>query len=143
MDNAAALQTPVTREGSLILGVDDDPVNMRLIREIVEVMGHTFLGPANGADALRLLYRIHPKLILLDVMMPEMDGYETCRRIRAEFPLMRMPIVFLTALNSPEDVARGLGAEGNDYLIKPFTPDRLRQRVNHWLRSGLPEELED
>ena len=64
------------------MGVDDDAVNMRLIREIVEVMGHTFLGATNGTDELRLLYRVSPKLILLDVMMPEMDGYEACRRIR-------------------------------------------------------------
>jgi CheY-like chemotaxis protein len=133
-------ETAAARTGSLIMGVDDDAVNMRLIREIVEVMGHTFLGATNGADALRLLYRVSPKLILLDVMMPEMDGYEACRRIRQEFPLLRAPIIFLTALNSPEDVARGLGAQGNDYVIKPFTPDRLRQRITHWLRVGVPVE---
>jgi CheY-like chemotaxis protein len=113
------------------MGVDDDLVNMRLIRKIVEVMGHTFLGATNGVDALRLLYRVRPKVILLDVMMPEMDGYETCRRMREDCPLARAPVIFLTALNSPEDVARGIGAQGNDYLIKPFTPDRLRQRINH------------
>jgi CheY-like chemotaxis protein len=128
------------RAGSLIMGVDDDAVNMRLIREIVEVMGHTFLGATNGTDELRLLYRVSPKLILLDVMMPEMDGYEACRRIRQELPLLRAPIIFLTALNSPEDVARGLGAQGNDYVIKPFTPGRLRQRINHWLRVSVPVE---
>jgi len=130
------------RHGALIMGVDDDATNLRLLHEVVDSMGHTFLGAHGGAECLRLLHRAAPKVILLDIMMPEMDGFETCRRIRADFPMLKVPIIFVTALNSPEDVARGMGANGNDFIIKPFEPERLRQRLSYWLRTGLPSELD-
>lgn len=126
-----------SRRSSLVMGVDDDIVNLRLLREIVVGMGHSFLSAQSGSECLRLLHRAAPKVILLDVMMPDMDGFETCRRIRSEFPLLKCPVVFVTALNNPEDVARGIGANGNDFIIKPFEPDKLRQRITYWLRTGL------
>lgn len=129
-----------SRRGSLIMGVDDDAMNLRLLNEIVVGMGHSFLSARSGAECLGLLYRAAPKIILLDVMMHDMDGFETCRRIRADFPMLKAPIIFLTALNNPEDVARGIGANGNDFIIKPFRPEKLRQRINYWLRTGLPTE---
>jgi CheY-like chemotaxis protein len=129
------------RKGALILGVDDDPTNLKVLQGIVQAMGHSFLSAHSGDECLKLLHRIAPKIILLDIMMPGMDGFETCRHIRSDFPMLKAPVIFVSSLNSPEDVARGIGANGNDYIIKPFEPERLRQRITHWLRSDI--SLED
>ena len=137
-----SVEHSAAHRGALIMGVDDDATNLRLLHEVVDSMGHSFLGAHGGAECLRLLHRAAPQVILLDIMMPEMDGFETCRRIRADFPLLKVPIIFVTALNSPEDVARGMGANGNDFIIKPFEPERLRQRLSYWLRTGLPLGLD-
>ncbi len=69
-------------------------------------------------------------------MMPEVDGFEICRRIRSDFPLLKAPIIFLTSLNSPEDVVLGMGTGGDDYLVKPVQPALLRRRIDHWIRKG-------
>ncbi len=117
------------------MGVDDDATNLKLIRSMVEAFGHAFIGAENGLECLSMLHRIQPTLILLDVMMPSVNGFETCRRIRANFPHLRAPIIFLTALNSPEDVALGMGANGDDYLVKPIQTGLLRERIKYWLRT--------
>ena len=129
-----------SRKGALILGVDDDPTNLKVLQEIVKAMGHSFLSASSGDECLKLLHRIAPKIILLDIMMPGIDGFETCRRIRSDFPMLKVPVIFVSSLNNPEDVARGIGASGNDYIIKPFEPEKLRQRITHWLRSGITLE---
>ena len=117
------------------MGVDDDDASLHFLRSVVEMSGHQFIGAESGVECLRLLYRVQPTLILLDVMMPSVNGFETCRRIRANFPHLRAPIIFLTALNSPEDVALGMGANGDDYLVKPIQTGLLRERIKYWLRT--------
>ncbi|MGD9536444.1 MAG: response regulator [Alphaproteobacteria bacterium] len=127
--------------GALVLCVDDDATSRHVTKELIERAGHGFLGVGSGAECLALLQRTNPRIILLDIIMPEMDGYETCRRIRLHFPLLRARIIYLTALGSPEDVTRALGTDADDYLVKPYRPERLRERIQHWLREG-PRELE-
>ncbi len=124
------------RGGALIMGVDDDSTNLQFLRTVVEGMGYPFIGAISGVECLRMLYRVEPTVILLDVMMPEVDGFETCRRIRSDFPHLKAPIIFLTALNSPEDVVLGIGASGDDYLVKPVQPGVLRERLDYWIRKG-------
>jgi DNA-binding response OmpR family regulator len=79
-----------------------------------------------------MLTRVTPRLILLDIQMPEMDGLETCRRIRAIRELAQVPVAFLTASKSAEDVRAGLAAGGNDFIVKPFDIQKLLLRVEHW-----------
>src|SRR5438046_1919684 len=110
--------TPL-RKGWVVLGVDDQPENLMMLEALIQARGYSFFGASSGAEALSLAMRCDPKLILLDVQMPEMDGYETCRRLRATFLLKTVPVAFLTARNGPDDVRAGLSAGGNDFIVKP------------------------
>jgi len=121
------------RSGKTIIGVDDQPENLAILEGLIESRGYSFFGAASGAECISLALRVDPKLILLDVQMPLMDGYETCRRLRAMFLLKTVPVAFLTARNGPEDVREGLAAGGNDFIVKPFDPVRLLGRVDHWM----------
>jgi CheY-like chemotaxis protein len=122
-----------SRKGKTVIGVDDQVENLMILEGLIESRGYSFFGAGSGAEALSLAMRVDPKLILLDVQMPGMDGYETCRRLRATFLLKAVPVAFLTARNGPEDVREGLAAGGNDFILKPFDPDKLLTRVEHWM----------
>jgi DNA-binding response OmpR family regulator len=119
-------------KNKIVLGVDDTPQHLRLLEQCVLAGGYTFFGAGNGFDCLKLVTRIEPRLILLDVQMPELDGYETCRRLRFDCKLDHVPIAFLTSRNSPEDVKLGLSVGGNDFILKPVSFNRLMERVQHW-----------
>src|SRR5476649_853460 len=99
---------------------------------VLTAAGYTFLAVGSGRECLTMLTRLAPRLILLDIQMPEMDGLETCRRIRAIREMAHVPIAFLTASKSPEDVRAGLAAGGNDFIVKPFDIKKLLLRVQHW-----------
>jgi CheY-like chemotaxis protein len=116
----------------IVLGVDDAPESLLFLRAVVKSGGYTFFAGTNGAECLTLIHRLIPRLILLDIQMPDLDGFETCRRLRANPTLRQIPIVFLTALKSATDVTTGLAAGGNDFIIKPFDPAKLLERVRHW-----------
>lgn len=116
----------------IVIGVDDDARHLRLLEQFIVGGGFTFLGVASGGECLQLVFRIVPRLVILDVQMPELDGYETCRRLRATGHLEHVPIAFLTARNSPEDVRLGLAAGGNDFILKPVSFTRLNERVGYW-----------
>lgn len=124
------------RRNKMILGVDDQAENLMMLAAILEAAGYTFMGAASGADGLSLAARVSPRLILLDVQMPGMDGLETCRRLRANWGLRHIPVAFLTGRKSAEDVRAGLAAGGNDFITKPFDPVRLIGRVDHWTRKA-------
>jgi len=121
----------------IIVGVDDVPESLALVDHIVSDAGYTFMGAGGGAECLALVARIVPQLILLDVEMPKMDGFETCRLLRADGRLTHVPIAFLTARKSSEDVRKGMAAGGNDFVLKPFDRAKLIERLNYWTRHRV------
>ncbi len=125
-----------------ILAIDDDPAQIRLIHMTLGAATYHVLSASNGADGVRLFETHQPDLVVLDVMMPGMDGWEVCARIRRT---STVPIIFLTARQTTEDKVSGLKIGGDDYLIKPFHPDDLLARVEAVLRRtyGPRQPLSD
>ena len=140
-----------------LLVVDDTPANLTLLANLLNRHYQVQLA-TSGAKALELARRHPPDLVILDVMMPEMDGYEVCRRLKADPLTAHVPVLFLTALSRPEDESRGFEAGGADFVQKPFNPltvlarvatqlqvkawqDALRDR-NAWLQAELQAELQ-
>lgn len=117
----------------LILVVDDEPAITRLVRTKLESVGHTVIRATHGEEALELLQEQQPDLIVLDLMMPGIDGFETLRRIRAT---STVPVIILTARANDVDKLRGLEGGADDYLIKPFNPDELAARISAVLRRS-------
>jgi len=118
-----------------ILVVDDEPTLVRLMEFILAKQGHTMLVATNGEDALAKVKSERPDLILLDIMMPRIDGYEVARLIRADDEIKETPIIMLSAKAQEDDIARGLEIGVNEYITKPFAPDRLVQVVNDYLST--------
>jgi DNA-binding response OmpR family regulator len=119
-----------------ILAVDDDEPVLRSVRRVLENAGYTVHTASNGQDALKMIERNRPDLVVLDIIMPGLDGLEVCRRIRADPYIARLPILFLTAKGRPNDVAQGLDAGGDDFLTKPFEVVELPARVRALLRRA-------
>lgn len=118
-----------------ILAVDDVADNIDLLRYILEKQGHEVLAAHSGREALAIAEKEEVDLVLLDIMMPEMDGLETASRFKSMERLRHVPIIFLTAhRKEAADVARGLAAGGDEYLTKPFERVELLARVNSMLR---------
>lgn len=120
--------------GGLLLVVDDDADNREVLSRRLERQGHQTVTAANGPDALALLGGQGFDLVLLDLMMPEMDGFEVLRRIKADPALVQTPVVMISALSEIESVARCIEMGAEDYLPKPFNPTLLRARVDASLR---------
>lgn len=117
-----------------ILVVDDDPIATLAISQVLEEDGHTVSRASNGAEALDRLKHLQADLVVLDIVMPEMDGLEVCRRIRADPFMARLPVLFLTSKGRPQDIARGLDVGGDDFVTKPFATVELPARVRALLR---------
>ena len=113
----------------LILIVDDTSKNIELLGTILDREGYDISAAMTGGQALATLHEIEPDLILLDVMMPDMDGYEICRRIKSDISRKDIPVIFLTAKTETEDIVTGFTAGGVDYILKPFHPEVLTARV--------------
>ncbi len=123
-----------------LLIVDDTPQNLDVLQAILSELDADLLIATHGARALDLAQRLQPDLILLDVMMPGMDGFEVCTRLKADPRTADIPVIFCTA--RVDDVARGFAVGGTDYLTKPVQPDEVRARVHHQLeRRALLREL--
>ncbi|MGB7873481.1 MAG: response regulator transcription factor [Anaerolineales bacterium] len=116
---------------SLILVVDDEPKIVRLARDYLEKNGFRVVTAADGPSALAMARREHPDLIVLDLLLPGMDGREVCRILRAESDV---PIIMLTALSEESDQIVGLEIGADDYIVKPFSPRALVARVRALLR---------
>lgn len=121
----------------LILVVDDEPPIVRLVQAKLRIDGYEVLTASSGSEALETLKTQTPDLIVLDVMMPGMDGFETLRRIRQH---NQVPVVMLTARGSDADKLKGLQSGADDYVTKPFNPDELEARIAAVLRrtAGTP-----
>jgi len=121
--------------GELILVVDDEPNIIELARLYLEKEGFRIAEASGGEEALRLFEEVSPALIVLDIMIPEPDGWEVCRRIRAR---SQLPIIMLTAREDEVDKVVGLELGADDYLTKPFSPRELVARVKAVLRRTRP-----
>jgi CheY-like chemotaxis protein len=108
-----------------ILVVDDDEMVLMALDELLKPEGYEVQTVSAGSEALQKLDQGGYDLLMLDVIMPEMDGYELCKRIREKEKYKETPVIFLTAKSRDEDRARGLEAGGNLYLSKPISPDKL------------------
>ncbi|MBU2611609.1 MAG: response regulator [Chloroflexi bacterium] len=117
----------------LILVVDDENINLRLVSRLLEMEGYEVVTAQSGEAALHLIEQTRPDLALLDVMMPAMDGYELCRRLRQNPVTAQIPIVMLTALVDENDRLKGIEAGADDCLPKPFDVDVLRTILKRFL----------
>ena len=123
----------------LVLVVDDEPAIVRLVRATLERDGLTVVTAGRGEDAVTIVSEERPDLVVLDVMMPGIDGFETLRRIRAQ---SQVPVILVTARVADADKLRGFQNGADDYLTKPFNPDELSARVAAVLRrSGAVARL--
>jgi DNA-binding NtrC family response regulator len=128
--------------GAQILLVDDNPTNLQVLYQTLEGHGYRLLAARSGKDAIAIAERATPDLILLDVMMPEMDGFETCRRLKADPRTRDGAIIFLSALTEPGEKARGLDLGAVDFVNKPFQAEEVLARVRaHLTIRGLQTEL--
>ncbi len=124
-----------------LLIVDDKAANLDLLREMLTPLGHQIFFATSGAKALEIATSALPDLVLLDVMMPEMDGFETCRRFKQDPALAEIPIIFVTARTDIDDLARGFAAGGVDYITKPVKQPEVNARVSTHLRiQGLIDQ---
>lgn len=120
-------------ERGTILIVDDDPLNINILSEILEDK-HDILFATNGRDALRIASDETPDLIILDIIMPEMDGYEVCRRLKANPEVSGIPVIFVTGLSEVADETKGLKAGAVDYITKPLSPPIVLMRVSNHMK---------
>ena len=132
--------TSDTAERPTILAVDDAPETLSLLSDILENAGMTTLVVRSGASALSLIGQVKPDLILMDALMPKMDGFETCRRIKKIREFADIPIIFMTGLSDTEHVIKGFDCGGVDYVGKPIVPDELLARIRvHLANSRLTQ----
>ena len=121
-----------------VLVVEDDPEINELIGAYVELCGFPCRRVRRGDDALREVREHHPALIILDIMLPDIDGFEICRRIRADAGTAAIPIIMLTALDQELMRCRAIECGATDYLTKPFDPDRLMAAIRQRAGNGEP-----
>ena len=128
---------------STILIVDDVPANLNLLREALEPEGYEILGAPSGEIALEIAGRTTPDLILLDIVMKGIDGFETCRRLKTDPKTEDVPVIFITARDETNNVVAGFHVGGVDYIIKPFQQNEVRVRVQtHLTIKRLRDKLE-
>jgi DNA-binding response OmpR family regulator len=123
-----------------ILVIDDEEPTVQLIGMLLERRGFEVIKAYRAEEGLRKAYRYQPDLVLLDIMMPDMDGWEVCKRLRE---MSDVPIVFLTARGEVRDVVRGLEMGADDYIIKPYDGDELIARVRAHLRRSPRPHMSD
>lgn len=120
----------------IVLVVDDSPNTLRMLTDAIESAGMTVLVALDGEQALSLTGRITPDVILMDAVMPGIDGFEICRRLKRDSALSHVPIIFMTGLSETEDIIKGLDAGGVDYVTKPISPDELLARIRVHLANA-------
>ena len=113
----------------IVLVVDDSPDTLKMVTDAFEDAGMTVLVALEGEQALAMLEKVTPDVILMDAVMPGIDGFETTRRLKGNNALSHVPVIFMTGLSETEDIVKGLEAGGVDYVTKPIVPDELLARI--------------
>ena len=122
------------QEGTTIMLVDDTPANLKLLQQMLQAKGYLVLTFPRGKMALNAAAKNPPDLILLDITMPEMNGFEVCERLKADATLKEIPVIFISALTETEDKVKAFAAGGVDYVSKPFQFEEVNARVETHLR---------
>lgn len=125
-----------------LLLVDDEPTNLQVLRHVLQA-DYRLLFATDGARALQVAREQRPDLVLLDIMMPNMDGYAVCRALKADAATASIPVIFITALTDSQDETAGFDVGGVDYLTKPVSPPVVRARVRTHLSLVRMEELRE
>lgn len=129
----------MTEHNQTILAVDDNPDSLSLMNQTLSQHGYVVLVANSGIQALNILHKVQPDLVLLDAIMPEMDGFETCQAIKKIIP--DTPIIFMTGLSDSEHIVRGLSFGAVDYLVKPLNNDELLARVKVHINNALQAQI--
>ncbi|MCG6199664.1 response regulator transcription factor [Psychromonas antarctica] len=118
----------------VVLVVDDSPESLGMLNVALNSQGYTALVALSGMQALAIAEKVPPDVVLLDAMMPEMDGFETCRKLKLILP--NTPIIFMTGLTDVEDIVKGFDAGGVDYVTKPISPDEVIVRIKRHIETA-------
>ncbi|TOA16565.1 response regulator [Vibrio parahaemolyticus] len=133
------LSLPENPDGPLLYVADDEPVNLRVLESFLRLEGYRVRTVSDGPETLALVEQEKPELLLLDIMMPGMSGYQVCSELRETYDHAELPIIMLTALSQTEDRVRGFEAGANDYLSKPFNKQELAARIQAHLTASKAE----
>ena len=123
-------------EPGVVLIVDDTPENLAMLSDALERAGYKVLVAMDGLSALERMQRMRPDVVLLDAVMPGLDGFQTCRRMKATAAIADIPVLFMTALTESQHVIEGFAAGGIDYVTKPIHPEEVLARVAAHLRTA-------
>ncbi|GAK23373.1 chitin catabolic cascade sensor histidine kinase ChiS [Vibrio sp. JCM 19052] len=138
-ENNDDLSLPENPDGPLLYVADDEPVNLRVLESFLRLEGYRVRTISDGPETLALIEQEKPELLLLDIMMPGMSGYQVCSELRETYDHAELPIIMLTALSQTEDRVRGFEAGANDYLTKPFNKQELAARIQAHLTASKAE----
>lgn len=128
--------TPEPKKRDVALVVDDSPETLRLLTDALDGAGMTVMVAMDGASAMRIVEQITPDIVLLDAVMPGIDGFETCRRLKRDAGLVDVPVIFMTGLSETEHIVRGLEAGGVDYVTKPIVIEEMLARIRVHLANA-------
>ena len=128
--------TTDSKKRDVALVVDDSPETLRLLTDALDGAGMTVMVAMDGAAAMRIVDQITPDIILLDAVMPGMDGFETCRRLKRDAGLSNVPVIFMTGLAETEHIVHGLEAGGVDYVTKPIVIEEMLARIRVHLANA-------
>jgi DNA-binding response OmpR family regulator/DNA-binding CsgD family transcriptional regulator len=125
-----------TKRRDTVLVVDDSPETLRLLTDALDSAGMTVMVALDGLAAMRIVEQLTPDIVLLDAVMPGIDGFETCRRLKRDFALTDVPVIFMTGLAETEHIVRGLEAGGVDYVTKPIAIEEMLARIRVHLANA-------
>jgi two-component system sensor histidine kinase/response regulator len=129
IDKTLKIENEMSQKQPTVLIVDDNPNNLKIVALTLRELNYKIVIATNGKSAIDLVKRTNPNLVLLDIMMPEMDGFETCRIIKSDEKNKNLPIIFLTAVNQKSKIVKGFDLGSVDYITKPFNKEELVSRI--------------